>query len=304
MDRIEFSQVKLEDLSHIYEYTAAFGEGSCQHSPVSMWSLSEKYGDEFCIKDDVLYILRSNLCDDEFRVYLAPLGEGDKKNQFEMILEDARAYEKKVKFISLTESYAKALDASFPGEFDIEEDINLNEYIYTTQRMSTFSGNKLKKRRSEVNTFWNIFGDRAKVKIIDDKDLDDVLQFERLWLVNNCGKKDDLALLREYRMIQKQLKEYDTLNLSGIVLRIDGVVQGFGYGRKLSDTYYDAIVEKGNHDIPHIYKVLRQESVKQCAMDCVYVNMEEDLGIEGLRAVKYAYKPEFLLHKYIASKKG
>ncbi len=304
MCKLDFSPVEPENLKHIFEYTAAFGEGSCQHSPVSMWSLTEKYGDQFCIKDNVLYILRSKLCDDNYRVYLAPLGGGNLHDNFANIIADANAYGKKVKFLTLTEKYAKALEESFPGEFDIYADVNLDEYMYTTKRMSTFSGNKLKKRRSEVNTFWNIYGDRAKVKVIGPEDHEDLLKFGRDWLLNNTEEKDELALCREYRMIKKQILHYDILGLSGIILRIDGQVQGFGYGCRLSDTYYDAIAEKGNHEIPHIYKVLRQESVKQCAMDCTYVNMEEDLGIEGLRAVKHAYKPEFMLHKYIASKKG
>jgi hypothetical protein len=301
--KLEFTQITLDDLQKIYKYTSKYGEGSCQHSPVSMWSLSEKYGDEYCIEDDVLYILRKNLCGDEYRVYLAPMGEGDKKEQFKRIMADAAAFGEKVKFISLTENCKNALEEIFPGEFVIEENIDLAEYMFTTKRMSTFSGNSLRKRRSEANTFWNIYGDRAQIKLITPDDFPEILQFEKKWIESKADKSYLYALRRESRMIDKQLQHFDELGLSGIVLRIDGVVQGFGYGGKLSDTFYDAIIEKGNREIPHIYKVLRQESVKQCAMECEYVNMEEDVGIEGLRALKNSYKPEYLLHKFIASYK-
>jgi hypothetical protein len=111
------------------------------------------------------------------------------------------------------------------------------------------------------------------------------------------------ALQRESRMIESQLMNFDKMHLSGIVLRIDGQVYGFGYGTKLNDTCYDAIAEKGDRSVPHLYKVLRQEAVKQCALDCIWVNVEEDLGIQGLRELKFAYHPEYLLRKFIATER-
>lgn len=300
MDDLVFTPVNLDAFDQIYRYTSVFGEGSCQHSACSMYSLAEKYGDAVCEKDGVLYTLRSRLCDDDFRVYLAPMGHGNMKEAFLNIISDAEAHGKKAKFFSLTEKYADVLKEELPDRFDIEEDRDLAEYIYRTEIMAAFSGGKLKKRRSEVNTFWNIYGNRASVTKIEPSDFPDILEFERKWLEENKETHDMEALGREARMIEVQLSHFEELHLSGIVLRIDGVVSGFGYGTKLSDSYYDAIIEKGDKNVHNVYKVLRQESVKQCAMDCTYVNMEEDVGVPGLRALKYAYKPEFLLHKYVA----
>lgn len=300
MEDLVFTPVNLDAFDQVYRYTSVFGEGSCQHSACSMYSLAEKYGDAVCERDGVLYTLRSRLCDDDFRVYLAPMGHGNMKEAFLNIICDAAAHGKKAKFFSLTEKYANILKEELPDRFDIEEDRDLAEYIYRTEIMAAFSGRKLKKRRSEVNTFWNIYGNRASVTKIEPSDFPDILEFERKWLKKNKETHDMEALGREARMIEVQLSHFEELHLSGIVLRIDGVVSGFGYGTKLSDSYYDAIIEKGDRDVQNVYKVLRQESVKQCAMDCTYVNMEEDVGVPGLRALKYAYKPEFLLHKYIA----
>lgn len=303
MSDLFFAPVDLEMFDQIYRYTSAFGEGSCQHSPCSMYSLAEKYGDAVCERDGILYTLRSRLCDKDFRVYLVPMGEGNLKEAFSNILLDARRYGKRAKFFTLTEKYAVFLKEEFPSRFTIEEDRDHAEYIYRTEVMSAFSGGKLKKRRSEVNTFWNLYGKRASVTKIVPEDFPDLLEFERKWLEQNKETHDMEALEREGRMIEMQMAHFDALHLSGIVLRIDGAVAGFGYGTKLSDTYYDAMIEKGDRNVQNVYKVLRQESVKQCAMDQTYVNMEEDVGIPGLRALKYAYKPEFLLHKYIGTER-
>ena len=74
MGTLKFRPIALSDIDWVDKYTSLYGEGSCQHSPVSMFSLSEKYGDEICEQEGILYVLRRNLCDDTYRVYMAPFG--------------------------------------------------------------------------------------------------------------------------------------------------------------------------------------------------------------------------------------
>lgn len=303
-EKLEFQPVRLEDYDRIYPYTSVYGEGSCQHSPVSMYSQSEKYGDSVCVQDKVLYTLRSHLCNDTCRVYLAPLcADNLMKDAFARILADAKSYGKKVKFVTLTERAANTLVQAFPGRFDYEEYRDMAEYIYRANQMAEFSGKELRKRRAEVHTFWNTFGERASITPIRHEDIPSCLKYEQKWLADNLETHDKDTLLRDARMIEMQMEKYDALHLSGVILRIDGVIRGFCYGTKLGNTY-DVIVEKADRDVPHSFKVLRMESAKQCAADCEFVNMEEDVGLPGLRALKLAYKPEFLLQKLIATERG
>ena len=282
---LTFTPVGLEDYDRIYRYTSVYGEGSCQHSPVSMYSLSEKYGDSVCEQDGFLYTLRSGLCDETYRVYLAPFGSGDLKTAYQRILDDAAAHGKKAKFFTLTESAADFLSGAFPDRFDLEENRDLAEYFCEyaeAYRLRKFLG---------------------YIKPMNREDMDDILAFKERWLSMSETDHDMSALGIESRMIDRQLAHFDELKLTGIVLRIDGWVEGISYGTRLSDKYFDGLVEKGNRNIPHIAKVLRMESAKQCAGDCEYFNMEEDVGVPGLRAVKMSYCPEYLLRKFIASER-
>lgn len=301
-ERLTFTPVATEDYDRIYPFTSAFGEGSCQHSPVSMVSLAEKYGDSVCIRDGMLYTLRSRLCDENCRVYLAPLGAGDLGAAFGRIIADAASYGKRARFLTLTERTADVLKGAFPDRFDYEEDRDLAEYIYRTEVMAAFSGGALRKRRAEVHTFWHSFGQRASITRITPADFEECLAFEQKWLRDNLETHDRETLLRDAEVIDFQMAHFDALHLSGVILRVDGVTHGFCYGTKLGDTY-DVIVEKADRAVPHSYKVLRQESAKQCAADCLFVNMEEDLGVPGLRDLKIAYKPERLLRKLTATER-
>ena len=294
--------MRLEDYGRILTYSSVYGEGSCQHSPVSMFSLAEKYADSVCEKDGFLFTLRSNLCDGEFRTYLAPLGGGDPAEGYRLILEDAAEHGKRARFLTLTEAQASRLREAFPDRFEYTEDRDLAEYIYRAESMATFEGGDLRKRRAEVHTFHNMFGDRASITRIRPEDFEDCLRYEDKWLEDNLETHDAETLRRDARMIQLQMDHFDELHLSGVILRIDGEIRGFCYGTNLGDTY-DVIVEKADRDIPHSYKVLRQESTRQCAQGCAWVNMEEDLGLPGLRALKNAYKPDHLLNKFIVTER-
>ncbi len=298
--QLSFKEVGIGDFESIYLYTSAYGEGSCQHSPVSMYSLREKYKDMVCEHNGALYTLRSNLCDDDYRVYLAPLTDGDMKEAFDTIISDAASYGKKAGFISLTEKCAGELEQYYPGLFDINEDRDLAEYVYRSDIMAEFAGSALRKRRAEVNTFRNKYGDRAVASDITKDDLEELLEFEHEWMIANRESHDSAALDRDERMIRDQLAHFDELRLFGVILRVDGKIAGFSYGMLLSDEVYDVIVEKADRDIPHSYKALRQESARQCSRVCKFINYEEDVGIPGLRSMKCSYKPEYLLRKFTA----
>lgn len=299
MSELNFHPVALDDYNVVWKYMSKHGEGSCQHSFVTLFSLYEKYGDAICEQDGFLYVLREHLCRDGVRVYLAPMGDGDRKEAFEKILEDAHSHQAVAEFQTLTETACRFLEEQFPGKFRITECRDYAEYIYSTEQMATFAGKKLRKKRQEINRFYREYGDRVSVTRIRKEDFPEILEFEKKWLWQNREDHDRCALEREARAIDLQLENYDALHLSGIVVRIDNTVHGYGYGTPLSDTYYDALIEKGDRDVPDIYRVLRQESVKQCALSHTYVNLEEDVGIEGLRALKLSYQPEILLKKYI-----
>lgn len=303
MSGLLFHELLPKEYDLVYSYMSAHGDSSCQHSFVSMYALFEKYGDCICESDGFLYTLRSRLCDEQYRVYLAPMGEGDLKQAFRNVIEDAHQYGKKAKFITLTQRYAEFVQKELPGVFDIQEERDLAEYVYRVDSFSTFSGKALKKRRQEVNQFWTEYGERASVTRMTPADVDDVLEFEHEWVRQNSETHDMSALEREARFGTKMLQNFETFHLAGVVLKIDGKVRGFGFGTKLNDAVFDGLLEKGDREILNAYKVLRMELAKQCAHDCIYENIEEDLGIPSLRTMKLQYQPDYLINKFIVSEK-
>ena len=304
MSELLFHELTPKEYDLVYKYMSVYGEGSCQHSFVTMYALFEKYGDVICEKDGFLYTLRSHLCDEQYRVYLAPMGGGDLKQAFQNVIEDAHRYGKKVKFITLTQRYAEFVQKEFPDAFDVLEDRDLAEYVYQMDKIAAFSGKGLKRRRQQVSQFWRLYGARTSVTRMTPDDIADVLKYEDEWLEQNRETHDALSLEREARAAVKMLQYFEKFRVLGVVLRFDGQIRGFTFGVPASDTVFDALLEKGDINIPHVYKVLHMELAKECAAaGYIYENLEEDLGIPGLRYIKLQYQPDFLINKFVVSEK-
>ena len=299
MSKLDFRPLIPDDFETIYQYTSVFGENSCQHSPVSLFSTFEKYGDEFFLSEDTLFIHRSRLDDETYRVYLAPLGKHAAAG-FRRIADDCAAYGKKVRYVTLTEQAAKTLEQVFDGEYEIKENRDLAEYIYITEKIAYFSGSDLQKRRWEVSRFYKEYGGRVEIHRITPDDFEDILDYERKWLAENCSPEDEADLHREGRMVSLQIENYEKMDLGGIVMRVDGKVGGFAYGAKLNDDCVDGIIEKADRQLLQAYKVLTQEFAKLFCSECKLLNMEEDVGVPGIRSMKLNYKPLCIMRKYVA----
>lgn len=298
-----FRGIAVGDYDKIQHYCDQFGENSCQHSFINMFTLSEKYGSQYCEEDGFLYVLRSRLCGDGFRTYLFPMGDGNRRAAVEHIIEDAHSHQMKTRFQTVTEKKREWLHQEFPDTFVSREIRDYAEYLHLSSNLACLPGRKFSGKRSEAKKMRRMYEGRMEETLLCREAFDEVFDFEKKWLEVSQKTHDAEALRLEYREIEKQLANFETLRISGLILRIDGVIQGFVYGAPISENCYDVLIEKGNREIPHIYRILHQDIVRMCAMDYMYINREEDVGVPGLRASKLSYKPDILLSKYIVEEK-
>lgn len=94
------------------------------------------------------------------------------------------------------------------------------------------------------------------------------------------------------------------MGLEGILLRIAGDVQGYAYGSLLPGGAFDVMVLKGNLDFRYIWRALLRELARTVAPRAEFLNLEEDLGLPGLRENKLSYQPCALLARYQATLAG
>ena len=76
---------------------------------------------------------------------------------------------------------------------------------------------------------------------------------------------------------------------------LDGRMVAFTYGAAVTDDTIDVCVEKADRNIDGLFSVINQQFCAHMPERFVYVNREEDMGLEGLRKAKLSYHPEILL---------
>lgn len=305
--KMQFNRVTLADRSLIDSYMMRYGEGSCQHSFIAMFGMQGKYGDMFCTEDGVLFVYRRGLSDSDKEAFLIPMGEpceNDEglKGAVYKLLEYSHLRGRKAEFNTLTEHAAQRVMGLFPGLFGSEEARDSFEYIHEFDSLAFLKGSKLARRRQDLNSFNRIFGDRTEIKIIEESDMEDLRCFQTYWndeFREFCKARGKKLIDHENNGIMKTFDHFFEFGLSGIVLRVEGVVRGYAYGTVISDDVYDVLVEKGDRGIKDIYRPLNTELVRMCAVGHRYINREEDCGDQGMRASKLSLMPEILLKKYV-----
>ena len=91
-------------------------------------------------------------------------------------------------------------------------------------------------------------------------------------------------------------------NMSGGLIRVDGRPAAFTLGEALHTSCFLLHFEKAlDQAYTGIYAAINHEFARRNLESFVYVNREEDMGVEGLRKAKLSYHPAILQEKYVAS---
>jgi len=188
--------------------------------------------------------------------------------------------------------------------FNYELDRDSYDYLYSIDKIKGYSGKKLQKKRNHVNNFLKEYEGRYKFVPITSKDekiISDCIAMTHQW----ASTKDtsDYYLPTEVAGTIDVLENFDKLSCEGLACYIDGKIAAFSFGTQLNNETAVLNVEKADGDIVGLFPFLRQNLVNTYFDDLKYLNTEDDVGEEGLRKSKLSYKPEYLVEKYIITRK-
>lgn len=270
----------------------------------NLFCLRKKYGTEICIDGGVLYIRQKNRIYNGQTAYFAPIfpestAPEDFVDAVDMILEASRKERIKPYFFGVTEDNLSLFEQSIKHSFKITEQRDWFEYLYRSEKFVDFASSELSKQRRAVNRFWNFYGAEAAVERISPSNIQKVVKYQSDWLANNLDRNMDRdSLISENESILNGLDNFWSLNLEGIIVSVGKSVRGYAYGTILPGGAFDIIAQKGDVEYQQIYKVVLQEHVKTFYERAELTNMEEDIGLVGLRRSKERYKPDYMLKKY------
>lgn len=292
---IEFKDITLKDKELIQSFTLNSHRRNCDLSFSNLFSWRFMYHTKFAVMDG--FLLLRFYADDQL-AYMMPIGHGDLKKILEALIEDAEHLGEPFCMLGICVEMKADIEEAMPGKFTFTSDRNYADYIYSHESLATLSGKKLQSKRNHINKFRKTYTN-YEYKPITPELVPECLALEAEWCkTNNCH--EEKALAAERKSLTYALNHFEELGLSGGVLHVDGKIVAFTFGMPINNQTFDVCVEKADTKTEGAYTMINYEFVNHIPEQYIYINREEDLGIEGLRKAKLSYQPEIILEKCMA----
>ena len=289
---IGFQKLTISAKSIVQKYTLNSRRRNCDLSFANLYSWWFLYETEYTEYEGFL-LLRYKL-EGEF-AYMMPVGRGDLKAVLEAVIDDARSLGHTFRMFGVSQGMRADLDDVMPDSFVFTPQREYFDYIYHRTDLATLSGKKYQPKRNFVNRFIRNYPNYEYKELIPDL-VPECLMLETAWY-NVNDNKEQKALEAERRSMTEALNHMEELELRGGVLHVDGNIIAFTYGALINEETFDVCVEKASTIVEGAYTMINYEFARHLPEKYIYINREEDLGIDGLRKAKLSYHPFVLLEK-------
>lgn len=292
---IPFKDITLADKDTITSFTMKSDRRNCDLSFSNLCSWRFLYDTQFAVVDNFLVF---KFWAGEQLAYMMPVGTGDLKAVLWELIEDARKENQHFCMLGVCSNMRADLEAILPEQFTFTEDRDYADYIYLRSDLSTLKGKKFQAKRNHINRFRNTYPDYEYTPITPDR-IQECLDLEAEWCkVNNCDQQEGTG--NERRALIYALHNFEALGLTGGILHVNCKIVAFTFGMPINHETFGVHVEKADTSIEGAYAMINYEFANRIPEQYIYINREEDLGIEGLRKAKLSYQPATILEKYMA----
>lgn len=292
---IPFKDITLADKDTITSFTMKSDRRNCDLSFSNLCSWRFLYDTQFAVVDNFLVF---KFWAGEQLAYMMPVGTGDLKAVLWKLIEDARKENQHFCMLGVCSNMRADLEAILPEQFTFTEDRDYADYIYLRSDLSTLKGKKFQAKRNHINRFRNTYPDYEYTPITPDR-IQECLDLEAEWCkVNNCDQQEGTG--NERRALIYALHNFEALGLTGGILHVNAKIVAFTFGMPINHETFGVHVEKADTSIEGAYAMINYEFANRIPEQYIYINREEDLGLEGLRKAKLSYQPVTILEKYMA----
>ncbi len=184
---------------------------------------------------------------------------------------------------------------------DCLEDRNNWDYIYNKEEILNLVGNKYRQNRRWLQKFLDKYS--YDFKLLTGNLIEKCKELQLEWCIMRACTEDE-SLEAEQNAIYEALNNFDALGFKGGIMCVDDKCAAYTFGEMLNERTLVIHIEKAHMEYEGSYQAINNFFLKNCCIDSVYVNREQDLGIEGLRRAKESYKPIKMIKKSIIYQKG
>ena len=290
---MEFFKLELDNIESLRPF---FSENPCRICDFTiggtfMWR--DFFKTQYAIQDSVLYLkVKHPSAGDAFTL---PICDEPGRDAYERIINYCKENGLPTRICSVSEGMREHVLALFPDASSYT-DRAWSDYLYYAEDIKTLSGRKFSGQRNHINRFMREQDDWAFERVTQGN----IAAVRAFFAGYEIEHSKDSAAYEEGD--RKAIEVIDNLELYGQVggaLFVGGKVVGASFGEVVNDTLY-VHIEKADTAVHGAYPVLVNQFAKAFATeDVLFINREEDDGVEGLRTSKLSYHPTEILDKYI-----
>lgn len=294
MEKIQFKPIELEDRDIIQSFTLQGKSQICDLAFSNLYGWSNRYRTRWAIINDSLvisfkpahhphpaYLMPICGCSDRFDAVISTLHQISIDESFPLII------------MGVSPNCRQAIETLSPTRFDFKSDSASQDYVYLREKLVHLSGKSLQSKRNHINKFEKLYP-KYSYEEITDNNLEQCLNLSRNWLEQTVA---DSSRIDEQEMIEKCLRNRNALGLQTGVLKVEDRVIAFSFGSPINHNTFGVHVEKADTRYDGAFAMINREFARHIPEQYLYINREEDLGLEGLRKSKLSYKPELMLIK-------
>jgi hypothetical protein len=176
--------------------------------------------------------------------------------------------------------------------YAVTEDRNNFDYLYLREKLAGLSGRKLSRKRNQIKAFINNYTYEGR-PLLEEHKKDAMLVLEN-W---RQGREDP----GDYAAAREGLEHMEELQLCGGIYYTGDVPIAYSLGEELM--WGESFVihfEKAVSGYKGLWQFVNQSFASILPEKYRYINREQDLGSDGLRAAKLSYQPVDFIKKYRA----
>jgi uncharacterized protein len=295
---IDFHKVQLSDKKWMDALIAAADLPGCHQNFTNIFAWADIYNYMVAQVND--YLVVKGETDIYGPYYFYPAGYGEIKPVIEAMKQDAKDCGHEFVILGLSREDIAVLNSVFPESFECKDIRDSFDYVYLLEKLVTLSGNKLHSKRNHINRFKE--NNNWSFERISLENLAECWEMNLEWCKLNNVSKDE-QLKDESCAVRRCFMNFCDLGLEGGLIRSEGRVIAFTMGEKLNSDTYVIHIEKAFGEVQGAYQMINREFatyIQQKHPEIIYVNREEDMGMEGLRKAKLSYHPVQMEEKFIA----
>lgn len=308
----DFNNLKEEDITLLNSYFDGYDYQSSTHTFIANYIWRNTHDLTWQVIDGYLCIAGLGTLETEEKEYfmsfpLTRTGSYDAKTVRDVIEKSEEIFKNKGQAFQMSlipESLVPVLQEAFGDDVEIEHSRDDDDYIYLKDDLINLNGRKFHHKKNHLNYFLRNYSftyEEASPETVPE--IMDYIRSKNEYKLGETPEEWKEILELETIAIEELLSFVGKGLLTGLI-RINGKIEAVTMGEFARTDSKETVivhVEKADDRIRGLYQAINNQFCQRLPEETIYVNREEDMGLENLRQTKLSYKPVKMAEKYTAT---